>query len=212
MTEPAAEPAEPAEPAARGRTRWLRFTGMLVLGLLGVAVMLGAMARGALAASFAVAGVSSKISADKLEGTGFVQFGGVDSGAGASHPVAVSGFRTAVLDNFCQSVILPNLPGVGDVVLRLASPGPEGMSAADIVLGVEALSGDLTLLNPQIGVDAALVSKGPPGVTGPPGGFAQQADQATIIAPRQVAWSATAYTLRLKNAQMTLHLDGGECY
>ncbi|OLZ57405.1 hypothetical protein BS329_01665 [Amycolatopsis coloradensis] len=196
----------------RGRTRRKLFAGVLVAGLTGMAVLLAGLSQGALAASFAVSGTSFKISADRLQGTGFVQFGGVDSGGGAAHPVATSAFRTVVLDNFCQSVSLRSLPLVGDVTLRIASTGEEGMAATNIVLGVAELSGDLTLENPQIGVDAGQVSKGPAGVVGQPGGFAQQADRAAIAMPRMAAWSAAAYTLRLKNSKLTLHTDAGECY
>jgi len=196
----------------RGRTRRGVFAGVLAAGLAVAGLLLVALSQGALAASFAVSGTSFKISADRLEGTGFVQFGGVDGGPEGSHPVATSAFRAVVIDNFCQSVTLRSLPVVGDVTLRIASPGEEGMVANDIVLGVERLSGDLTLVNPQIGVDAGQVSKGPPGVVGLPGGFAQQADAATIVGMRQTAWSATAYTLRLKNSLLTLHDGGGECY
>jgi hypothetical protein len=195
-----------------GRTRWPRFCGVLAAGLAGAAVMLVGMSRGAVAASFAVSGTSFKISADRLEGTGFVQFGGVDDAAGTPRPVAVSAFRTAVLDNFCQSASLRGLPVVGDVTLRMESPVPQGMSATDIVLGVEALAGDLTLVNPRVGVDAAHVSTGPPGVVGQPGGFGQQADKAVIVMPRQVAWSASAYTMRLTNLRLSLHTDSGECH
>ncbi|MEV6823370.1 DUF6230 family protein [Amycolatopsis sp. NPDC051102] len=196
----------------RGRTRRALFAGVLVGGLAGAAMLLVGLSQGALAASFAVSGTSFKVSADRLAGTGFVQFGSVDSGAGAAHPVATSAFRTAAMDNFCQSVSLRSLPVVGDVTLRIASVGEEGMSATNIVLGVTELSGDLTLVNPQIGVDAGQVSKGPAGVVGQPGGFAQQADRAAIAMPRLAAWSATAYTLRLKNSKLTLHTDSGECY
>lgn len=203
---------EMAESPGRGRTRWVRFATVLGAGLTGAGVLLVGLSQGALAASFAVSGTSFKISADKLEGTGFVQFGGVDRGNDAAHPVAVSAFRTVVLDNFCQSVTLRGLPLVGDVTLRMESPGTGGMSAENIVMGVEALSGDLTLVNPQIGIDAGSVTRGPAGVLGQPGGFAQQADKATIVMPRQVAWSASAHTLRLNNLRTTLNKNSGECY
>ncbi|MFL6127349.1 DUF6230 family protein [Actinophytocola sp.] len=200
------------EAPRRGRIRWLRFAGVLAAGLALAALLLTGLAQGALAASFAVSGTSFKISADKLVGTGFVQFGGTDNGADGPHAVGVSGFRTAAADNFCQSVALRGLPLVGDVTLRLVSPGPEGMSATNIVLGVAGLTGDMTLVNSAIGVDASQVSQGPPGVLGQPGGFAQQAEQATVVAPRMVAWSATAYTLRLKNLSMSLRAGDDECF
>jgi hypothetical protein len=200
------------EASNRGRTRWTRFAGVLTIGLACAVLLLTGLARGALAASFAVSGTSFKISADKLVGTGFVQFGGTDNGSDGAHPVGVRGFRTSVADNFCQSVTLRGLPMVGEVTLRLVSPGPEGMSATNIVLGVAGLTGDMTLVDSEIGVDAAQVSQGPPSVLGRPGGFAQQAAQATVVAPRMVAWSATAYTLRLKNLSMSLHTGGNECF
>lgn len=195
-----------------GRVNWVRFAGTLGLGLIAAVVVLMGVAKGALAASFTVSGTSFKVTATKLVGTGFVQFGGVDQGSGAAHPVAVSGFRSAVLDDFCQSVLLKSLPGVGDVTLRLTSGGPGGMAATDLVIGVAALSGDLTLTNPQIGVDAAQADKGPGGLRGTPGGFAQQADEATILALRQTSWSTTAHTLRLKNLDLSLRQGAEECY
>lgn len=195
-----------------GRTRWGRFLGFLGLGLAGALVVLTCVAQGALAASFSVAGTDFKVSAAKLEGEGFVQFGGVDSAADAAHPVVVSGFQHAVLDDFCQSVVMRGIPLVGDVTLRMTSGGPGGMVATDIVLGVADLSGDLTLEGVEIGVDAAHVTKGPAEVRGQPGGFGQQADRATVVGLRQTAWSASAYTLRLRSLDLDLGTDTEECF
>jgi hypothetical protein len=57
-----------------------------------------ALAQGALAASFSVSGQSFKVTADKLVGTGFEQYGAVDQGytldgQKTAHPVAVSAFK-----------------------------------------------------------------------------------------------------------------------
>jgi len=193
-----------------GRTRWGRFAVTLGSGLVGAAVLVLGMAQGAIAASFAVSGVSFKVSADKLVGDGFVQLVGVDQGAGAAHPVAVSGFRSAVLDNFCQSVLLRSVPVVGDITLVMVSAGPGGMAATDLVIGVAGLSGDLTLVNPQLGVDAARLDKGP--VKGAAGSFGLQADRATIVGLRQTSWSTSAQTIRLKNIDLSLRKGDQGCF
>ncbi|GAA1300506.1 DUF6230 family protein [Saccharothrix xinjiangensis] len=195
-----------------GRTSWVRFAAVFVAGSLAAAAVLTGVARGALAASFTVAGTSFKTTADKLEGEGFVQFGGVVQGSGDAHPVAVSGFRSAVLDNFCQSVLLRSMPVVGDITLRLTSPGPGGMAATNMIIDVAELSGDLTLVNAEIGIDAAAAGKGPDELRGPPGAYAQQADRATAVGLRQTAWSTTAHTLRLKNLHLALRSGAAECY
>ncbi|WP_035282640.1 DUF6230 family protein [Actinokineospora spheciospongiae] len=193
-----------------GRTRWGRFAGTLGAGLAGAAVLVFGMAQGAVAASFAVSGVSFKVSADKLVGDGFVQLVGVDQGSGAAHPVAVSGFRGAVLDNFCQSVLLRSVPVVGDITLVMVSAGPGGMAATDLVIGVAGLSGDLTLVNPQLGVDAARLDRGP--VKGAAGSFGLQADRATIVGLRQTSWSTSAQTIRLKNIDLSLRKGDQGCF
>jgi hypothetical protein len=195
-----------------GRTRWLRFLAVLAAGGVGAGVLMVGMSQGALAASFAVSGTSFKSSADALHGQGLVQFGGVDSGAGAPHPVVVNGFRSASLDNFCQSVFMPKLPVVGDVTMRITAGGRGAMSADNLVVGLDQLTGDLTLGNPQIGVDAGQFTKGPAGIKGAPGTFGIQADSATIGSLKQTAWSTTAQTLRFKGMGMTVRLGRSECF
>lgn len=118
-----------------GRTRWRRFFTLFVLGLAGCAALLVCMSRGVLAASFTVSGVSFKISAGALQGSGVVLDSATERNTNNAAPVAATRFRSVVLDDFCQSVFLPKVPLVGDVTLRLVSAGSEGMAATDIVLG-----------------------------------------------------------------------------
>jgi hypothetical protein len=171
------------------------------------------MSQGALAASFTVSGTSFKVGADNLTGKGFVQFGGVDAGAnGQVHVVAVSGFKTASLDKFCQSVYVPGMPIVGDVTLRITADGVGGMSADNLVVNLTDLSGDLVLGNPDIGVDASKVNKGPENLRGLPGSFGLQADSASISKLQQTAWSTTAQTIRFKGMNLTIRQGKQECF
>jgi hypothetical protein len=96
------------------------------------------------------------------------------------------------------------VPLVGDITLVLTSGGPDGMTATDITLGIASLSGDLTLTDTQIGIDAAQLTKGPDTAKGMPGSFGLQATTATIGQLRQTAWSTNAQTLRLKNLALSL--------
>ncbi len=196
-----------------GRTRWARFVGVLGMGAVGAGVLLFGMSQGALAASFAVSGTSFKVGAKNLTGTGFVQFGGVDASAnGQVRVVAVSGFKSATLDKFCQSVFVPHMPIVGDVTMRITAADVGGMSADNMVVGLTDLSGDLVLGSPDIGIDASKVTKGPPGLRGLPGSFGLQADTANITDLRQTAWSTTAQTIRFKGMNLSIRSGQDECF
>ncbi|MEV6240810.1 DUF6230 family protein [Lentzea sp. NPDC051838] len=195
-----------------GRTRWARFVGVLGIGVVGAGALLFGMSQGALAASFAVSGTNFKVSADNLTGKGFVQFGGVDAGAGQVHVVAVSGFKTASLDKFCQSVFVPGMPIVGDVTMRITADSVGGMSADNLVVNLTDLNGDLVLGNPEIGIDASKVNKGPDGLRGLPGSFGLQADSANIAKLQQTAWATTAQTIRFNGMNLTIRQGKQECF
>src|SRR5947209_14384286 len=135
-------------PMVRGRTRWRRFAVVTVpaVGLAG-AIVFG-MANGAIAASFAVSGSSFKVSADTLDGDGFVQYGGlaVDK-AGHQHPVAVSGIKSATLTNLCQSVVGP---GGVTLVIRAGTQKGNPATATDLLIDMSQLTGDATFTNIDI--------------------------------------------------------------
>jgi hypothetical protein len=180
-----------------------------------------ALAQGALAASFSVSGQSFKVSADKLEGTGFEQYGAIDSGytldgKKTAHPVAVSAFKKAEITNLCQSVVTPDIPLIGSVSLILkAGGGSTPVEADNIYIDVADLKADATFNNIDIGVAAKDANKGPgikSGDTTNPYGFAQQADSATLTDVKQTAWATTAGTFKLSGLHMSLATGVKECY
>jgi hypothetical protein len=191
-----------------GRTRWRVFGLVLAVGLAGTGLMFVGLQQGALAASFAVSGTSYKATADNLAAQGVVQYGSVDQSSNQAHPVLVNGFRTAKMDNFCQSIYVPGVPVVGDMTIRLVAPG--GMTASNLVLGVQDVTGDLTLNNVEIGRDASTLDKGPS--QGPAGAFGIQADSMNLAHVRQTAWSTTASTLRLNQVHISATPGRHECY
>jgi len=168
------------------------------------------MANGAIAASFAVSGQTFKVSADRLEGTGFVQYGGtVRDKSGATHPVAISGIASASLSNLCQSVKVPGAP----IVLTInAGGGGKPATASNLLLDLTELQGDATFTNIEIGRDASTLDKGPS--TGVAGSFGQQSDKIVIDDLRQVAWSTTAGTFSLNGLRLKVNVgaDAKECF
>ncbi|MFF8195853.1 DUF6230 family protein [Streptomyces bobili] len=209
------------ESQVRGGTRWKRFAVVMVPSVAATACIGVALAQGALAASFSVSGQSFKVTADKLVGTGFSQYGAIDSGytldgKKTAHPVAVSGFKSASITNMCQSVVTPNIPLIGSVSLTLkAGGGGTPVQAENLFIDVENLEADATFKNIDIGVAAKDLKKGPgikDGDTANPFGFAQEAESATLTGVKQTAWATTAGTFKLSGLKMSLSTGVKECY
>lgn len=210
------------ESQVRGGTRWKRFAVVMVPSVAATAAIGVALAQGALAASFSVSGQSFKVTADRLDGTGFSQYGALDTGYTLSgektvHPVAVSGFKSASITDMCQSVVTPNVPILGSVSLMLkAGGGGTPVEAQNLYIDVEDLEADATFTNIDIGVAAKDASKGP-GMKGGseqanPYGFAQQAEKVTLTGVKQTAWATTAGTFKLSGLKMSLSKGVKECY
>jgi len=211
------------ESQVRGGTRWKRFAVVMVPSVAATAAIGVALAQGALAASFSVSGQSFKVTTDKLTGTGFSQYGALDEGYTLSgkktvHPVAVSAFTNATINNLCQSVVTPDLPFVGDVslILRAGADPKKPVEAKNLYIDVADLKADAEFTNIDIGVAAKDAKKGPGmkggGEQANPYGFAQQAEKATLTGVEQTAWATTAGTFKLSGLKMSLSTDGAECY
>jgi hypothetical protein len=195
-----------------GRTRWGRFAALMVpAAVVAGAIVLG-MANGAIAASFAVSGQTFKVSATELRGEGFVQYGALAEEAdGRTHPVAVSGIRSAELDNLCQSVKVPG----ADVVLTIRAGGDgKPAKATGLMIDMDSLEGDAEFKKINIGQDAATLNAGPEGAVGARGSFGQQADTVTIRNLRQVARSTHAGTFTLTGLRLKVNVgaDAKECF
>ncbi|MEV6565457.1 DUF6230 family protein [Streptomyces kronopolitis] len=204
------------ESLARGGTRWKRFAVVMVPSVAATAAIGVALSQGALAASFSVSGQQFKVSTDRLDGTGFVQYGAIDAQKGGKQvPVAVSGFSNAKIKNLCQSVVVP-VPVFGDVSMKLAAGGGDTpVEAKNLYIDLDQLSADATFNNIDIGVAAGSTTKGPgmhKGDKADPGSFAQQADSATLTHVQQQAWATTAGTFKLSGLKMSVAKGKSECY
>lgn len=169
-----------------------------------------AMSQGALAVSFAVAGTPLKVTADLLKGFGFVAFGTVDRElSGRVHPVLVNGFRRVHLENFCQSIVTPHVPLVGDVTLLVTARTSD---ATNLLTDIEFISGDVSYENIEINRDASTLTLGPPGAVGAPGTTGSQATTVVVRNLRQVSWAVVAGTLHQEQMVTRVLRGRHECF
>jgi hypothetical protein len=194
---------------AYGRTNWRRFAVAVGVPTVVAGGLVVALAEGALAANFTISGKQFKLSAAKLEGSGFTQYSGELDTKDGKVPAAMSGIESATLNDLCQSV------AVGPITLRIEAGGdPEHpVEATNLLIGMSELGGDATFENIQIGLDAATLNAAQDEAHGAPGGFGQQATKVTIINLRQQAYYTSASTFTLNGMSLKLHVGGEhECY
>ncbi|WP_228979387.1 DUF6230 family protein [Streptomyces sp. DH12] len=195
-----------------GRIQWKRFAALSAPGVALTAALGVALSSGALAASFAVSGQQFKVSAERLTGEGFAQYGSIDTNArGELLPVAVTAIRSAKLHSLCQSVVT-SLPVVGDISLNLTAGKTTPVAATDLFVDATQLSGDAAFNNIEIGRDASTLDKGPDGAQGMQDLFAQQADDIHITGLKQVAWATNAGTFKLSGLNMKVSKGKKECF
>lgn len=200
---PATLPVKQAQITATGKVRWRRFAILMVPAAAVTAVLVGLTATGSIAASISVSGSAFEVTSTQLRGTGFEQFGSIAAQAnGAQHPVAVSVIRNATLRSLCQSVKV----GPFTLVLR-AGTGSTPVSADNLVVDADQLSGNATFTNISIGQDAGTLTE-VPGTSGPSGGFGEQADTIIINDLRQHTWLTTAGTFTLPGLSLGFSRSG----
>ncbi|MGY1438083.1 DUF6230 family protein [Streptomyces reniochalinae] len=204
------------ESLARGGTRWKRFAVVMVPSVAATAAIGVALSQGALAASFSVSGQQFKVTADKLDGDGFVQYGAIDTTQKGKQAVAVVGMDSAKITNLCQSVVVP-VPVFGDISMKL-SAGGEGsprVEAKKLYIDADDLNANATFKNIDIGVNVDKTTKGPGPHNGDDytkGSFSQQAESVQFTDVKQRAWATTAGTFKLSGLHLAVKKGKSECY
>ena len=206
------------DPGARpaGHTRWKRLGLVMVPTLLVSAVLLAAIGTGTLPVSLAVSaqsmvisGQNLKISADRLQGTGFTQYVGMDRSKTKAYPEAIAGIDSADLYNLCQSMVI-RLPVVGETTLRIGAGGGGKPAHADhLVVHTDDLGGDAVFRNITIGQDASTFKDGSGALAGV---FGQRADTVRIDHLRQSTREVTAATFRLTGLHLSVKAGAKPCY
>lgn len=198
------------EAPVSGRTRWWRFVAVLVPALAAAVVLVGVTGQGGVAASFALSGERFKISADRLVGEGFAQYGDVASTSVGRRPVLVSVIGRARITGLCQSALVRTPLGQVTFLVR-AGEGERPVEAANLVIDLHQLSGDVTFGDIEIGRDAATLDL-PAGLAGRRGGIGQQAATVRISGLRQTAYAVNAGTFRLNGLRLSFLPGDHECF
>ncbi len=214
-----------------GRTRWRPFLGVLAPAFAAVALLIYAIASGAVAVSFALSGNVATVTASSLtttgpdgNGRGFYLYPVLDFNGNGTTTAAFSNVVPhADLASLCQSVTIPGLPT--GVFLRITAGDAGTPAHADnLVTDVEGTTTatTATFTNINIGQDMGFFSN--PALTNPtargtgpnvtvgnvgPGTFGQVADSATLGGLKQtlvIGTSAGSFTL----PHLSLGL-GGTC-
>ncbi|MFG2110476.1 DUF6230 family protein [Micromonospora chersina] len=194
-----------------GRTRWRRFAAMMVPATAAAGAILFGMSTGAIASDITVSGQTFKISADRLEGDGFKQYGGiVREKNGTVHPVALAEITSADLYKLCQSV-RADLPGLPVVLTINAGDGKDPAKAKDLMIAMDSLDGNATFGDIKIGRDASDLNP-----TARTGSFGQNAETVTITNLEQVSRYTTASTFNLVGLRLKVNVGdaakGKECF
>ncbi|MFD8594169.1 DUF6230 family protein [Kitasatospora sp. NPDC059646] len=205
-----------------GKTRWKRFALVMVPSVAATAAIGVSLANSALAASFSVSGQQFKVTVDQLKGEGFSQFGGVDMEANKTpHPVAISAFDHATLQNLCQSVVTDLGPlGKWTLVLKAGQDAKNPVDAQQLLIDLNQLNADAKFGNINIGQDASTLQGSAidklkaDGGSLPTGaqGFAQSAKTAELSKVQQTAYATSAGTFTLPGLKLNITQGANECY
>ncbi|MGW7237584.1 DUF6230 family protein [Streptomyces sp. NPDC054804] len=194
----------------RGRVRARRAAVMAVPATLAAAGLAVFTAQGVLGVQFAISGMPFVVTADRLDGTGFEQFGGLDNmipdspnagDTGGQELVVTSVVKNGTITNMCQSVDLGGIQ-----LLLKAGGGSKPVSVSNLAIDSDDIKGDATFNNIEIGRDASTFDKA--GVQGPKGVYGQQADGVVIEHLYQHNYAATAAVFKLPNLHMSFSGDG----
>ncbi|MEU6806410.1 DUF6230 family protein [Streptomyces neyagawaensis] len=205
------ERPEGSETSGRhGRVRLKRAAVMAVPATAVAAGLMILTAQGALGVQFAISGMPFVVTADKLEGEGFAQFGALDhmienspneGDTGGQVLVVTSVVKNGKLTNLCQSV---DLGGIQLVLTAGNKSTP--VSVKNLAIDSDDISGDASFNNIEIGRDSSTFDK--VGQQGPPGVYGQQADSVVITDLYQHNYAATAAVFKLPDLHMSFKSEG----
>ncbi|MBZ3904658.1 DUF6230 family protein [Streptomyces brasiliscabiei] len=205
----------PEGPEASGRRGRVRLKRAAVMAVPATAVAAGLMiltAQGALGVQFAISGMPFVVTADKLDGEGFAQYGSLDhmienspneGDTGGQVLVVTSVVKNGKLTNLCQSV---DLGGI-QLILTAGNKGTP-VSVKNLAIDSDDISGDASFNNIEIGRDSSTFDK--VDQKGMPGVYGQQADSVTITDLYQHNYAATAAVFKLPDLHMSFKSEGCE--
>lgn len=197
-----------------GRIRWRLFAVVMVPSLVASAALFVALAQGALAASFLVSNQQFKVTAERTEGIGLIQYSAVDRRYdGKVVPVTVTGLKQSKTTGYCQSAVARNIPLIGTFTVKVTA---KQLTARDTYTDtVQSDSGSITLKNTNNGIAAGTSRKGPgirEGDKTDPGRAAQEADSVVVTNSKQIVLATSARITRTSGSSLRFHKGVHECF
>ncbi|MEW2402986.1 DUF6230 family protein [Streptomyces sp. NPDC046862] len=206
----ASNDSTPERSVRRGRVRARRAAVMAVPATALTAALMILTAEGALGVQFAISGMPFVVTADRLDGNGFAQYGSLDEmipdspnqgDTGGQVLVVTSVVKNGTLKNLCQSVDL------GGIQLVLtAGAGSKPVSVKNLAIDSDEIKGDAAFNNIEIGRDSSTFDK--VDQKGPKGVYGQQADKVVITDLYQHNYAATAAVFKLPDLHMRFGSKG----
>ncbi|MET7549709.1 DUF6230 family protein [Streptomyces sp. NPDC005500] len=198
----------------RGRIRWRLFAVVMVSGLVASAALFLALAQGALAASFLISNQQSKESAERVEGTGVIQYGAFDRRyEGEIVPVLVLGLKQSKIMGFCQSTVVRDIPLIGTFTVKVTA---RQVTAYDTYRDVvQEDNGTVTLKDTNSGIAAGASRKGPginEGDNTDPASSAQEADSILVTDSKQIVLATSARIARVSGRSVRFYKGVHECF
>ncbi|MFE2472635.1 DUF6230 family protein [Streptomyces mirabilis] len=173
-----------------------------------------ALAQGALAASFLISGQEFKVSAERIEGTGVIQYGAFDRQYdGKNIPVVVTGYKKLTTIGLCQSVVARDIPLVGTVTVKTTARRSTARDAySDVVQTDDAT---VTIKNSRNGI-AAGASRKEPGINDgdntSPASVAQDADSIVVTNSRAIVVATSATIITNEGSSLRIYKGIKECF
>lgn len=188
-----------------GHIRKVRFTAIMAGGVLAAAGMGVAMAQGGISANLALSNTIFSMSVSNLDAKGMNLF--VDNEEIRDGKTGVTRLRLeeATISDLCMSMSV-KVPGLGDRKFQMITEGPS-TTASNLVIGAKNLDGSLTMIKPQIGVDAKQLSD-----KAEPGASAIVSEGLLAQGQKIKATSVAADRLTAAGAKITIEeVDKGAC-
>lgn len=139
-----------------GHIRKVRFAAIMAGSAVVTAGMGVAMAQGGISANLALSNTIFTMQVGDLDGHGLGLF--VDNEQIRDGQIGVTRLRLddATITDLCMTMPV-KVPGLGERKFQMLAEGPS-TSASNLVVGAKNLNGSLSLIKPQIGVDAQQLS------------------------------------------------------
>ncbi|AWB83887.1 DUF6230 family protein [Corynebacterium liangguodongii] len=188
-----------------GHLRKGRFAAVLGAGLLMMGAETAVMAQTGLTANIALSNVIFTQTVGSIKGQEFDLFVDAEPMQNGNLGVSRLHISEAMIADLCMSAPI-DLPGIGPKKFQMLVPG-ESTTASNLVIGAKDLAGEMTMINPHIGIDAQQLSD-----KALPGAFGLNAEKLEAINQTIHASSISADSLTARGGVITVEdVDNAQC-